>query len=127
MTEKKPWEKSCGECESMSSDYPCPITNCSKHKNDEDIHWVHKGCGGGFRLYENGKEKCQKCGIEDYFCKWTYSCSYDAKNQHFNYTKIRNILQKIIGMDSSKISACGLFNILTSIKHQTEKFPECFD
>ena len=127
MSNQKPWILSCDECESMPSDYPCPISNCSKHKNGNDIHWIHKNCGGSFRLYENGIEKCQKCGREDYFCKWSYTCSYDEKNKLISYSKIRNILGNIMGMDSSKISATALWNIGLSIKHQQEQFPECFD
>ena len=62
-----PWEMSTSHCQSIESVYRCPINDCSIHINDKPIKWTHKNCGGYFRLYENGKEKCQKCGEEDFF------------------------------------------------------------
>ena len=70
----EPWKKSCDDCESVESKYPCPVYNCSKH-GDEAIKWTHGGgCGGGLRLYSNGKEKSKKCGEEFVFCLQNYSC-----------------------------------------------------
>ena len=89
----EPWKKSCDDCESVESKYPCPVYNCSKHGN-EAIKWTHGGgCGGGLRLYSNGKEKCQKCGKEFVFCLQNYSCYDSSKNQkQYSYPKIINII-----------------------------------
>lgn len=122
-----PWEKPTDNCESMPSDYACPIDGCPSHPNEKKIHWTHSNCGGSFRIYENGKEKCQKCGKEDYFCKWSYSCSKDSKSGKIGYTRICNILAKIIAMDTKLISSWGLMNIVGSIRYQYEKFPEFFE
>lgn len=124
---REPWKLSCSECQSIPSDYPCPIKDCSRHKEGKDIHWTHSDCGGSFRLYENGKEMCQKCFEEDYFCKWSYSCSANNKSQRMSYTKIRNILQKIVGMDFRDVSVWALWNIRVSIEKQCEDFPDRFD
>ena len=87
----EPWKKSCDECESIESEYACPVYNCSKHGNEE-IKWTHgDDCGGGFRLYSNGKEKCQKCGKEFVYCLQNYSCYDSSKNQkQYSYPKIKN-------------------------------------
>jgi hypothetical protein len=122
----KPWDWSCNICESIESKYPCPINNCSKHYNDQPINWTHTNCGGYFRLYENGKEKCQRCGDEDIFCKWNYSCSSDTKNQLFCNYKIRTILQYLIGLDDENVSTDFWFNIKACFKHQREEFPSKF-
>lgn len=124
--EEKPWNKSTENCESIPSDYACPIKDCSSHPNEKIIHWIHKNCGGSFRLYENGKEKCQKCGREDYFCKWSYSCSKDLKSEVMSYATIKNIMQKIVGMNSTGIPISVLMNICFSIENQYKQHPECF-
>ena len=61
MDNNNPWNLSCDVCESVESEYPCPCNNCSIHSGREAIKWIHPKCGGSFRLYENGREKCQDC------------------------------------------------------------------
>ena len=122
----EPWNKTCDQCQSVPSDYDCPISNCSTHKKKKTIHWVHRNCGGGFRLYENGKEKCQRCGVEDYFCKWSYSCQKDNKSQGLSYSKIKSILQALVGMDGSDASPLFFLNIKACIENQRQKFPNYF-
>ena len=123
----EPWKKSCDECESVESKYPCPVYNCSKHGN-EAIKWTHsEGCGGGFRLYSNGKEKCQKCGIEEVFCLQNYSCYDASKNQkQYSYQKIKNILAKLVGMDTRDVSPIFFALISMSIDKQFKDYPERF-
>ena len=62
----KPWELSTTNCESVESEYPCPIDDCTKH-GDRPIKWTHTNCGGNFRLYENGKEKNIKNVVTNFF------------------------------------------------------------
>ena len=123
----EPWKKSCDECESIESKYACPVYNCSKHGNEE-IKWTHRGgCGGGFRLYSNGKEKCQKCGKEFVFCLQNYSCNDSSKNQkQYSYSKIKNIIAKLIGMDTRNFSANFLWLLSMSIDKQYKDYPERF-
>ena len=111
----EPWKKSCDDCESIESKYACPVYNCSKHGN-EAIKWTHGGgCGGGFRLYSNGKEKCQKCGKEFVFCLQNYSCYDSSKNQkQYSFSKIKNIITKLVGcMNTRNVSPT--FHILLSM------------
>ena len=123
----EPWKKSCDECESIESKYACPVYNCSKHGN-EAIKWTHRGgCGGGFRLYSNGKEKCQKCGKEFVFCLQNYSCYDSSKNQkQYSYSKIKNIIAKLTGMDTRNFSANFLWLLSMSIDKQYKDYPERF-
>ena len=123
----EPWKKSCDECESIESKYACPVYNCSKHGNEE-IKWKHGGdCGGGFRLYSNGKEKCQKCGKEFVFCLQNYSCYDSSKNQkQYSYSKIKNIIAKLTGMDTRNFSANFLWLLSMSIDKQYKDYPERF-
>ena len=123
----EPWKKSCDDCESVESKYACPVYNCSKHGN-EAIKWTHEGgCGGGFRLYSNGKVKCQKCGKEFVFCLQNYSCYDASKNQkQYSYTKIKNILSKLVGMDTRNVSPTFLFSVAASIDKQYKDYPERF-
>ena len=125
--EPEPWKKSCDDCESMESKYPCPVYNCSKHGN-EAIKWTHGGgCGGGFRLYSNGKEKCQKCGKEFVFCLQNYSCYDSSKNQkQYSYPKIKNIIARLVGMDTRNVSPTFLFSVAASIDKQYKDYPERF-
>ena len=122
-----PWEKSCDECESVESKYACPVYNCSKHGN-EAIKWKHGGdCGGGLRLYSNGKEKCQKCGEEFVFCLQNYSCYDSSKNQkQYSYSKIKNIIYKLVGFDTRNVSQTFLFALSMSIDKQYKDYPERF-
>ena len=122
----KPWDWNSSICESIESEYPCPINNCSKHYNDKPIKWTHSNCGGYFRLYENGKEKCQKCGDEDIFCKWSYSCSSDTKNQKIDRSKLRAILQYLVGLNDENVSEDFWFNIKACFKHQKSEYPNKF-
>ena len=124
----EPWKKSCDDCESMESKYPCPVYNCSKHGNNELIKWTHGGdCGGGFRLYSNGKEKCQKCGKEFVFCLQNYSCYDSSKNQkQYSYSKIKNILSKLVGMDTINVYPSFHIEINMSIDKQYQEYPERF-
>jgi hypothetical protein len=122
----RPWNWDCGICESVESIYPCPINNCSKHFSDEPISWVHSNCGGRFRLYENGKEKCQICGKEDLFCRWNYSCSSESKNQKISSYKLRTVLQYLVGLDDQNVSEDFWFNIKASFKHQKNDYPSKF-
>ena len=123
----EPWKKSCDECESVESEYACPVYNCSKHGN-EAIKWTHGGgCGGGLRLYSNGKEKCQKCGEEFVFCLQNYSCYDSSKNQkQLSYSKIKNILSKLVGFDTRNVSPTFLISVAASIDKQYKDYPERF-
>ena len=123
----EPWKKSCDECESVESKYACPVYNCSKHGNDA-IKWKHGGdCGGGLRLYSNGKEKCQKCGEEFVFCLQNYSCYDSSKNQkQLSYSKIKNILSKLVGFDTRNVSPTFLISVAASIDKQYKDYPERF-
>ena len=123
----EPWKKSCDECESVESKYACPVYNCSKHGN-EAIKWTHGGgCGGGLRLYSNGKEKCQKCGEEFVFCLQKFCCYDSSKNQkQYSYTKIKDILSKKVGIDTRNVSPTFLFLIIMSIEKQYKDYPERF-
>ena len=121
----KPYEWSTDICESIESEYPCPVYNCKKHGN-EKVKWTHINCGGQFRLYENGKEKCQRCGKEDFFCNWNYACSNDNKNQKFNSYKIRAILQYLIGQNDDNVSEDFWFNIKACFQKQKRDYPSKF-
>ena len=125
--DREPWKKSCDECESVESKYACPVYNCSKHGN-EAIKWKHGGdCGGGLRLYSNGKEKCQKCGEEFVFCLQNYSCYDSSKNlKQYSYTKIRNIIARLNGMDTINVSSTFFFSVAMSIEKQYKDYPERF-
>ena len=123
----EPWKKSCDECESVESKYACPVYNCSKHGNEE-IKWTHGGgCGGGFRLYSNGKEKCQKCGKEFVFCLQNYSCYDSSKNQkQYSYSKIKNIIVRRAGMETNNVSANFFWLLSKCIDKQYKDYPERF-
>ena len=124
----EPWKKSCDDCESIESRYPCPLSNCSKH-GDEPFKRVHVGgCNGGLRLYSNGKLKCEKCGVEDLFCLWDCSCANESKNnQKYDYCKIRNIFAKAIGMDTRSVSPFFLLYVSACIDKQYKDHPERFE
>ena len=121
------WKKSCDGLESVESKYACPVNNCSKHGN-EAIKWKHGGnCGGGLRLYSNGKEKCQKCGVEEYFCLWDCSCIDTSKNkEQYSYSKIKNILSHLVGMDTKDVSPTFILLVAMSIDNQYHEYPERF-
>ena len=123
----EPWNYSCDDCESVESKYPCPLSNCSKH-GDEPIRWRHGGgCNGGLRLYSNGKLKCEKCGVEDLFCLWDFSCSNESKNnQKYDYRKIRDIFAKANGMDTRSVSPFFLIYVSLCIDKQYKEHPERF-
>ena len=123
----EPWKKSCDDCESVESKYPCPVYNCSKHGN-EAIKWTHEGgCGGGFRLYSNGKVKCQKCGKEFVFCLQNFCCYDSSKNQkQYSYHKIKDILAKLVGMNTRDVSPTFLISVSVSIDKQYREYPERF-
>ena len=123
----EPWKKSCDDCESVESKYPCPVYNCSKHGN-EAIKWTHGGgCGGGFRLYSNGKEKCQKCGIEGVFCLKIFCCYDSSKNQkQYSKIKIRNMVEKLVEMYAINVRSSFFFSIRVSIDKQYKDYPERF-
>ena len=125
--DREPWKKSCDECESVESKYACPVYNCSKHGN-EAIKWTHGGgCGGGFRLYSNGKEKCQKCGKEFVFCLQNYSCYDSSKNQkQYSKIKIRNMVEKLVEMYAINVRSSFFFSIRVSIDKQYKDYPERF-
>ena len=117
----KPWEFSTNICESILNEYPCPIEGCSNHNI---IRWTHSNCGGNFRLYSNGKEKCQKCGVEFFFCNHNYCCSNGNK---LSYYKIREILQYLIGLNDDNVSDDFWFKLKASLKWQISEFPSKFD
>ena len=121
----EPWNYSCDDCESIESRYPCPLSNCSKH-GDEPIRWVHGGdCNGGFRLYSNGKLKCEKCGVEDLFCLWNWKCCADESKYH--YPKVRNILARIpVMMDARSVSPMFFIYVTACIDKQYKDHPERF-
>lgn len=124
----KPYDKSCSDCESVESEYPCPISNCSiHHDRDTPIRWTHRNCGGYFRIYDNGKEKCQKCYIEDYFCNWNYSCSSDIKDQKIDDFRLRAILSMLMGLSDKSVSEDFLWNLKVSLRHQRDLFPSKFN
>ena len=122
----EPWKKSCDDCESIESKYACPVYNCSEHGN-ESFKWKHGGnCGGGLRLYSNGKEKCQKCGEEFVFCLQNYSCYDSSKNQkQYSYSKIKNIISRLVGIDTN-VSQTFLLFLSMSIDKQYKDYPERF-
>ena len=120
----KPWEYSTNICESILCEYPCPIEDSSIHSSDKPIRWIHSNCGGNFRLYSNGKEKCQKCGVECLFCNQNYSCSDSNK---FNSHKIRAILQYLVGISDDNVSDDFWFDIKASLSWQKREFPSKFD
>ena len=106
-----PWNYSCSECDSCESRYACPVNNCSRH-GSEAIKWTHGGCGGGLRLYENGKEKCERCGDEELFCLWDCSCYDESKNQkQYSYHKIKNMLAKLAGMEYMSVGTTPTGNL----------------
>ena len=123
----KPWNMSCNDCESVDSCYPCPMENCSSHLDKQRIiRWTHSNCGGKLRFYENGKEKCQKCGKEDLFCNW--SCgSYNDKNnsKSINSFRLRVIFQILVGLND-QVSTDFWFNIKMCLKKQKEDYPDKF-
>jgi hypothetical protein len=124
----EPWNYSCDDCESVEGRYPCPLSNCSKH-GDEPIRRVHGGsCNGGFRLYSNGKLKCEKCGVEDLFCLWNWECCADESknNQKYDYSKIRNIFANAIGIDTRSVSPMFLIYVAACIDKQYQQHPERF-
>ena len=117
-----PWNKSCDVCESVESVYPCPCENCSNHSDFKSIKWNHLNCGGYLRFYENGIEKCQKCGKEDLFCNWPRCCQ-NAKLSSF---KIRAILQYLVGINDERVNTEFWFNIKACLKKQKEDYPARF-
>ena len=123
----EPWKKSCDECESVESKYACPVYNCSQHGN-EAIKWTHgDDCRGGFRLYSNGKEKCQKCGKEIIFCLQNYCCFDKSRNQkQYSYPKIKNIISKLAGMDTREVSPTFLISLSMCIDKQYKDYPDRF-
>ena len=116
-----PWELSTSKCQSIESEYPCPIDGCSTHNLSEPIKWTHTNCGGYFRLYENGKEKCQKCGIECLFCNQNRNCG-----SKFSYHKIRAILQYLVGLNDDNVSDDFWFNIKQCFNKQKKDYPSKF-
>ena len=122
----KPWDYSCDDCDSCESRYACPVYNCSKHGN-EAVKWVHGDpCGGSLRLYENGKEKCEKCGEEELFCLRRKCCYDESKNQKYSYLKIKNILAKLAGLDTRHCSTFFLIHVSMCIDYQFKRYPERF-
>ena len=117
----KPWELSTSSCQSVESEYPCPIDGCSTHNLSEPIKWTHTNCGGYFRLYENGKQKCQKCGSECLFCNQKYNCG-----SKFSSHKIRAILQYLVGLMDDNVSEDFWFNLKASFKYQQKEYPSKF-
>ena len=120
-----PWNYSCNDCDSCESKYACPINNCSECGNRQ-YRWTHSNCGGSFRLYENGKEKCEKCGTEDLFCNF-WSNHGGNNNNKISYCKIKNILAKLAGMDTIKCSTYFLLHVGMCIDKQYRDYPEKFD
>lgn len=117
----EPWNYECCNCDSVESFYACPINNCNKHGN-EPIRWTHTNCGGSFRLYENGKEKCEKCGMEEHFC--LLSCHDSHK---IDYLKVKNTLAKLAGLNSRLCSPYFLIHVSICIDKQYRDHPEKFE
>ena len=115
----KPWELSTSSCQSLESKYPCPIDGCSTHNSNKPIKWTHTNCGGYFRLYENGKEKCQKCGSECLFCEQNYNCG-----SKFSLRKIMGDILRYI--DDNNVGVDFLFNLRMSFMHQQIEYPSKF-
>jgi hypothetical protein len=121
-----PWDYECYECDSCESRYACPVYKCSRHGNDA-IKWCHGSCGGGLRLYENGKEKCERCGKENLFCLWDCSCYDESKNQRqYDYLKIKDFFAKAAGMDTRHCSTYFLIHVAMCIEKQLKQYPERF-
>ena len=123
----EPWNLSCDECDSVKSEYPCPVYSCTLHSSGQKINWTHSNCGGSFRLYENGKEKCQTCNKEDFFCKWKCSCYTDTKSKQYSYHKIKNVLAKLAGMETRYASPFFLVHVSMCIDKQFKTYPEDFE
>ena len=121
MDNNNPWNLSCDVCESVKSEYPCPCINCSIHSESKIIKWIHPKCGGNFRLYKNGREKCQDCGFEDFFCNSPHECS-NAKLSSF---KIRSILQLLVGKNEN-VNILFWINLKSSLNMQRKIFPTRF-
>ena len=120
---KKPWEIECSKCESIKSQYSCTLSDdfC---KDKTPKRWCHYGCGGYLRLYENGREKCTKCGREDYFCNWLYTDS--PRNQRIDSYKMRSSLQYLVGLDDNEVSTDFWLNLKASFNYQKKLFPNRF-
>ena len=79
------WELDCNQCESLISEYKCTLSDDFCQDN-QPHKWVHAGCGGHLRLYENGKEKCQKCGYENVYSRiGECSCLYGRSVESTRY------------------------------------------
>ena len=117
----KPWEWNTSICESVESYYPCPISDCTQHASLTPFKWTHQDFGGFFRLYENGKQKCQKCGDELSFCFTYFNCG-----TKFNVHKIRAILQFLIRLNDDKVRENFWLNLKESLKYQKDNFPSKF-
>ena len=124
----QPWERSCSECESVESSYPCPLSSCSIHTSEKCvIDWVHSECDGKLRLYDNGKEKCQKCGEESLFCLWNFNCNSENKSKNISSFKVRALLQFLVGLNDSYVKPEFWVNIKACLNKQMSDYPEKFD
>ena len=126
--EIKPWNRNCSDCQSVESSYPCPLSECLIHSSNKNaVNWVHSNCEGCLRLYDNGKEKCQKCGEEDLFCLWNYNCSQENKNKHISSFKIRALLQYLVGLNDQDVNPEFWINIKACFNDQMKRYPSKFD
>ena len=73
---------------------------------------------------ENGKEKCTKCGAEDYFCNWLYTNA--PKNQKIDYHKQNAALTHLVGLDDNDVDRCFWLNLKASLNYQKKTFPNRF-
>ena len=121
MLRSQPWNYECSDCDSIESFYPCPIDNCDKH-GDEIIRWTHTNCGGSFRLYENGKEKCEKCGTEDLFC--LFNCHGSRK---LGYVKTKAIFTRFLMSDTRDTKPFFFINLMLCIDKQYKDYPDKFN
>ena len=81
----------------------CPVDGCD---NNEDIHWVHSGCGEKEYINYDGIIICSKCGDRTSFFNRIFKCQ-----KHGDYKKPSRDCQRLI----------AAFSILVS-KTQTRKF-----
>ena len=120
---EKPWCFDTYKCQSIRSEYPCTLSK-SFCNDITPRRWCHNGCGGYLRLYENGKEKCTKCGAEDYFCNWLYTNA--PKNQKIDYHKQNAALTYLVGLDDNDVDPCFWLNLKASLNYQKKTFPNRF-
>ena len=75
---------------------PCPVYECWKEKRTDIINWVCsnkiKGieCKEIFKLTNNGKLVCKKCGVEGDLLAIKWSCNYHEGKKLGNFQALVN-------------------------------------